>query len=177
MHANFFFRSRSRLPYSSLSLILVVPSLPSPRSSRPSTPACPPSPSVTRAPRPAPRSRPEQSHTIVLLQTAPSATSRTYFDFDSKAKALDFIIKMFEDRLKAMTPDAPKITYDVMDLFRYLDNLVDVSALVLDTATKSYTPLDKEGLRSDIYTHLKNMAGGGGGGSGKQQQQQQGGRR
>ena len=113
----------------------------------------------------------------MLLQTAPSATSRTYFDFDSKAKALDFIIKMFEDRLKAMTPDAPKITYDVMDLFRYLDNLVDVSALVLDTATKSYTPLDKEGLRSDIYTHLKNMAGGGGGGSGKQQQQQQGGRR
>jgi len=114
----------------------------------------------------------------VLLQTAPSATSRTYFDFDSKAKALDFIIKMFEDRLKAMTPDAPKITYDVMDLFRYLDNLVDVSALVLDNATKSYTPLDKEGLRSDIYTHLKNMAGGGGGGSGKQQQQQQqGGRR
>ena len=55
-----------------------------------------------------------------------------------------------------MTPDAPKITYDVQDLFRYIDNLHDVSALVLDSKTRQYAPVDKDGLKAAIYEHLKN---------------------
>lgn len=65
-----------------------------------------------------------------------------------------------------MTPDAPKITYDVQDLFRYIDNLHDVSALVLDSKTRQYAPVDKDGLKAAIYEHLKNGAGGGGGNGG-----------
>jgi hypothetical protein len=76
------------------------------------------------------------------------------------------LIKMFEDRLKQMTPDAPKITYDVQDLFRYLDNLHDVAALSLDQAMGAYVPMDKEALKNGIYEHLKNAASGGGGGGG-----------
>jgi len=87
-------------------------------------------------------------------------------DFDSKAKALDSIVLMYEDRLRMMTPDAPKITYDVQDLFRYIDNLHDVSALVLDAKTRQYAPVDKDGLKAAIYEHLKNGAGGGSGNGG-----------
>ena len=73
---------------------------------------------------------------------------------------------MYEDRLRMMTPDAPKITYDVQDLFRYIDNLHDVSALVLDAKTRQYAPVDKDGLKAAIYEHLKNGAGGGSGNGG-----------
>ena len=73
---------------------------------------------------------------------------------------------MYEDRLRMMTPDAPKITYDVQDLFRYIDNLHDVSALVLDAKTRQYAPVDKYGLKAAIYEHLKNGAGGGSGNGG-----------
>ncbi len=73
---------------------------------------------------------PPQSTTIILLQTNPSAQSRTYLDFDTKAKAMDAVVKMYEDRLKEITPGARNITYDVQDLFRYIDNITDISALV-----------------------------------------------
>ena len=45
---------------------------------------------------------------IILLQTAPSPASRTYLDFGAKGQAYDALIKMYEDRLKQMTPDAPR---------------------------------------------------------------------
>ncbi len=68
-------------------------------------------------------------HTIILLQTSPSTQSRTYLDFDTKSKAMDAIVRMYEDRLKEITPMAKNITYDIQDLFRFLDNITDVSAL------------------------------------------------
>lgn len=69
-------------------------------------------------------------HTIVLLQTAPAAASRTYFDFSTPAQAYDAIARMYEDRLKQINPNARNITYDVQDLFRYLDSLQDISLLM-----------------------------------------------
>ncbi len=71
----------------------------------------------------------QSGHTILLLQSTPAAASRTYLDFDSLGKALDAVTRMFEDRLKELTPGARNITYDVHDLFRFLDNLHDISAL------------------------------------------------
>ncbi len=72
---------------------------------------------------------PPQSHTIILLQTSTNTQSRTYLDFDTQGKAMDAIVRMYEERLKAITPMAKNITYDVQDLFRYLDALTDISAL------------------------------------------------
>ena len=40
------------------------------------------------------------------------------------------IVLMFEDRLKVMTPGLSKITYDIQQLFGYLDSLPDISCLV-----------------------------------------------
>ena len=37
---------------------------------------------------------------------------------------------MFEERIKALTPGVKTINYDVHDLFRWLDNLADMSCLV-----------------------------------------------
>ena len=73
---------------------------------------------------------PPQSHTILLIQTADNQLSRTYLDFPSPAQAWDTLTRMFEARLKELTPGVQKITYDVQDLFRYLDNLHDVSVMM-----------------------------------------------
>ena len=36
----------------------------------------------------------------------------------------------FEKQLKRLNPNLPSITYDVQDLFLYIDNMPDMSALV-----------------------------------------------
>jgi hypothetical protein len=110
------------------------------RAARPAIPCCPrPAPRRVvssallvhaRPRRPCPYLRAQsKGHTIILLQSSDAVASRTYLDFETQGKALDAIVRMFEDRLRALTPGARNITYDVEDLYRYLDNLTDISAL------------------------------------------------
>lgn len=70
------------------------------------------------------------SHTIILVQPTPSKASRTFSDYESVVKALDGVCAMFEKRLKELNPQMRQITYDINDLYRYLDTLHDLSALV-----------------------------------------------
>ena len=70
------------------------------------------------------------SHTIVLVQPTPSKASRTFSDYESVVQALDGVCGMFEKRLKELNPQMRQITYDINDLYRYLDTLHDLSALV-----------------------------------------------
>jgi hypothetical protein len=51
-------------------------------------------------------------------------------DFAGVNAAMDAIVKMYEHKLKELNPSAQNITYDVTDLYKYLDNLHDVCALV-----------------------------------------------
>lgn len=52
---------------------------------------------------------------------------------------MDAVVRMYEDRLKELTPGSKNITYDIQDLFRYLDNITDISALVY---VKNYPPVN-----------------------------------
>ena len=71
-----------------------------------------------------------QSHTILLVQPSDDAKSRTYLDFTNSAQAWDALVRMYEGRLKALTPGVSKISYEVADLFRWLDNLTDISCMM-----------------------------------------------
>ncbi len=66
----------------------------------------------------------------MLAQVSREATSRVYMDFPTLAAAMDGIVRMFEEFLKTNNRSAPTITYDVQDLFAYLDRMADVSCLV-----------------------------------------------
>jgi hypothetical protein len=68
--------------------------------------------------------------TIVLLQTTNAVTSRTYLDFPRVELAIDAITKMYEERLQLISPGSKNLTYDVQDLFRWMDSLFDISCLV-----------------------------------------------
>ena len=69
-------------------------------------------------------------HTIILIQHTNSYQSRTYIDFPSVGAAMDALVKMYEHKLKELNPSVPHITYDISDLYNYLDSLYDVCGLV-----------------------------------------------
>jgi hypothetical protein len=51
-------------------------------------------------------------------------------DFPSVGAAMDALVKMYEHKLKDLNPNVANITYDVTDLYNFLDSLHDICALV-----------------------------------------------
>ena len=71
-----------------------------------------------------------QPHTILLVQFSDRRDSRTYLEYDSVGDAMDGVCQLYEQGLKASNPQLRHITYDVGDLFGYLDSVKDLCALV-----------------------------------------------
>lgn len=95
------------------------------------------------------------SHTIVLIQPNSKAESRTYSDYETVNEAIEGICRLFEDHLKRENPSAPSITYDIHQLFDFVDSLTDLSCLVFQRATNTYAPYSKEWIKERIYTLLR----------------------
>lgn len=57
-----------------------------------------------------------------------------------------------------MNPHSPSITYDISELFKFVDNLYDLSCLVQQPTTNTYVPHNKEWLKEKIYGMLKKQA-------------------
>mmetsp|Transcript_1960 Transcript_1960/g.5451 ORF Transcript_1960/g.5451 Transcript_1960/m.5451 type:complete len:107 (+) Transcript_1960:58-378(+) len=98
-------------------------------------------------------------HTILLLQKG-DTKSRTYLDFESMTQAYDYVVGMYEQRLKELNPSRKHMEYDVTDLFAFMDALTDLSALVYHPESGMYEPGGKEWLKGQIFEHLKKAAGG-----------------
>jgi len=99
------------------------------------------------------------SHTILLIQPANKPDSRTYSDYESLNECLEGVCKIFEEFLKRNNPNIPSITYDISQLFDFVDQLRDLSCLVFDKTTMSYTPRNKEWIKEKIYVLLRKQAG------------------
>jgi hypothetical protein len=65
---------------------------------------------------------------------------------------------MYEHKLKELNPSVQHITYDIADLYNYLDNLADICGLVLNPASNTYEPKDREWLKSKVFQHLRSQA-------------------
>ena len=65
---------------------------------------------------------------------------------------------MYEHKLKELNPSVQHITYDISDLYKYLDSLTDVCGLVFDPASNKYEPKDRSWLKQKIFAHLKDQA-------------------
>eukprot|EP01108_Squamamoeba_japonica_P005970 TRINITY_DN4809_c0_g1_i1.p2 TRINITY_DN4809_c0_g1~~TRINITY_DN4809_c0_g1_i1.p2 ORF type:complete len:107 (-),score=5.97 TRINITY_DN4809_c0_g1_i1:58-378(-) len=94
-------------------------------------------------------------HTIILLQKGRGQSSRTYYDFETVRMAMDALCKMFEEKLKAQFPHQRNITYDVSDLFGFIDGMGDLACMVLDPASARYTPHNKDWVKQRIVKHLQ----------------------
>ncbi len=88
------------------------------------------------------------------------AKSQTWRDYGSTSDACDGVCQMFEERLKRQNPTQRKITYDISDLFSFIDDCPDLACMVLDAETNTYAPHDKKWVKQQIYKHLKQQVSG-----------------
>ncbi|XP_071695703.1 enhancer of rudimentary homolog [Rutidosis leptorrhynchoides] len=97
-------------------------------------------------------------HTIILMQTSQNRASRTFMDYESISKAMDGICALYERKLKELNPTMRNITYDIQDLYNFIDGLADLSALVYDQSIQAYLPNDRQWIRNRMFNHLKRLA-------------------
>lgn len=97
-------------------------------------------------------------HTIILMQTAQSKATRTFMDYGSISQAMDGICGLYERKLKELNPALRNITYDISNLYNFIDGLADFSALVYEPSLQAYLPYDREWIKHKTLQHLKKLA-------------------
>ena len=124
------------------------------------------------------------SHTILLVQPSQRPESRTYSDYESVNECMEGVCKIYEEHLKRRNPNTPTITYDISQLFDFVDQvnidkvilsiplilmhsflsttrlsqLADLSCLVYQKSTNTYAPYNKEWIKEKIYVLLRQAA-------------------
>lgn len=119
------------------------------------------------------------SHTILLVQPGERPQTRTYSDYESVNECMEGVCKIYEEHLKRRNPNTPTITYDISQLFDFVDQvwrqthngifmaylhvfslqLSDLSCLVYQKSTNTYAPYNKEWIKEKIYVLLRQAAG------------------
>jgi hypothetical protein len=90
----------------------------------------------------------------------PVCRTRTYYDFETKTAAFDGVVRIFEEHLKSQNPRAANITYDVQDLFTFLDGLADISCLVLDPQSMRYDPYPRDYIKQQVRAPMQSAGDG-----------------
>lgn len=97
------------------------------------------------------------AHTILLIQPG-KAETRTYSDYESVNEAMEGVCHIYEEHLKKQNPLTPSITYDISQLFDFVDQLTDLSCLVFQRNTNTYAPYAKDWIKEKIYILLRRQA-------------------
>uniref|UniRef100_A0A1I8JNI8 Enhancer of rudimentary homolog n=1 Tax=Macrostomum lignano TaxID=282301 RepID=A0A1I8JNI8_9PLAT len=112
---------------------------------------------------PIPRCRPPaaMSHSILLIQPdLRRLDGRVWADYNSIEACLDGVCRVFEEHLKASNPQAPTITYDIAQLFDFIESLGDLSCLVLNRPSGTYVPHNKDWIKERLYVLLRKQSDG-----------------
>ncbi|XP_050079188.1 enhancer of rudimentary homolog [Anopheles maculipalpis] len=99
------------------------------------------------------------SHTILLLQPSSDPSTRTYSDYESVGQCMEGVCKIYEEILKRRNTNALTITYDISQLFDFIDQFSDFCCLVFQPMTNTYEPHTKQWVKENIYQYLKRVAG------------------
>jgi hypothetical protein len=91
------------------------------------------------------------------LVYAANPATRTFSDFETVTEAMNGICQLYEQRLKQMNPGVRNITYDITELYAFIDGLGDLCCLVYD-GQSAYQPHNKQWVKDRVYQHLKRMA-------------------
>lgn len=100
----------------------------------------------------------DMSHTILLVQPGARPETRTYCDYESVNECMEGVCKIYEEHLKRRNPNTPTITYDISQLFDFIDTLIDISCLVYQKSTNTYAPYNKDWIKEKIYVLLRQAA-------------------
>ena len=98
------------------------------------------------------------SHAILLVQPTKRPEGRTYTDCESVSACTEGVCNMYEDHLKRMSPNSPSVTYDITQLFDFIDDLADLSCLVYRADIQTYQPYNKDWIKEKTYELLPRQA-------------------
>merc|ERR1711872_466770 len=76
-----------------------------------------------------------------LVQPGIKPETRTYSDYESVNECMEGVCKIYEEHLKRTNPNIPSITYDISQLFDFIDQLADLSCLVYQRSTNTYVSI------------------------------------
>ncbi|KAL5538094.1 hypothetical protein UlMin_045903 [Ulmus minor] len=68
------------------------------------------------------------------------------------------ICGLYERKIKELNPAMRNISYDIADLYNFIDGLADMSALVYDHSVREYLPYDRQWIKQRTFQHLKKLA-------------------
>ncbi|KAJ3425642.1 enhancer of rudimentary erh [Anaeramoeba flamelloides] len=98
-----------------------------------------------------------EKHTILLLQISENRGSRTYYDYPTVTAAMNGICSIFEQKLREHTKNR-NVEYDTEDINYFLENITDISCLVLDFKTNQYSPRSRNWIKERLKKHLINIS-------------------
>eukprot|EP00697_Spironema_sp_BW2_P003919 gnl/Spiro4/15280_TR8201_c0_g1_i1.p2 gnl/Spiro4/15280_TR8201_c0_g1~~gnl/Spiro4/15280_TR8201_c0_g1_i1.p2 ORF type:complete len:116 (+),score=14.74 gnl/Spiro4/15280_TR8201_c0_g1_i1:32-349(+) len=97
-------------------------------------------------------------HTILLIQYNSNKQSRTFMDYESVSECVGGVVQLYEQKLKQLNPNLSRITYDITDLYNYLDSLPDISCLVYNPAITGYSPFNRHWIKQRVFEHLRRQS-------------------
>lgn len=97
-------------------------------------------------------------HTILLLQTTSKPESRSWSDYDTVTQCLEAVCKVYEEHLKRTRRADESHSYDVAELFDFIDRLGDVTCMVLDPVRHVYMPRSVEWIKEELLHLLRKRA-------------------
>lgn len=89
-------------------------------------------------------------HTILIIQFDKRIVSRTWIDTPSVNDAVEELVQLYEDQVRAQCKNmqpGDQITYTFGELERFINNMDTACCLIMDAATKTYIPRDKDWLK------------------------------
>lgn len=66
---------------------------------------------------------------------------------------------LWRRELKRLNPKMASITYDMQDLYNYIDRMPDMIAMVHDPQSGMYRPHTKEWIKEKCYNNLRRQVG------------------
>jgi len=104
-------------------------------------------------------SAPLGNHVVLLTQHDKNPRSKIWSEYKSLSQALDGVIEMFEKELEKSSHGKSEISYDVQQLFAYVDKLKDLRVMMLDSRAQMYTSKSKPWIKKQILAQLQGQLG------------------
>jgi hypothetical protein len=91
---------------------------------------------------------------LMLVQSKSDTDEGRYKSFGSLEEGFDFVVRIFEDRLRAQFAGKENFSYELIELYEFLDSLQEIACLVRSEETNSYVSHDLNWVKGKLYSHL-----------------------
>jgi hypothetical protein len=71
---------------------------------------------------------------------------------------MEAVCKIFEEHLKKIYPNESNISYDISELFLFLERLGDITCMVFDADRQVYIPKSRDWIKDQLFIILRRQA-------------------